>query len=143
MKQNHLLAAGVCLLLAAALTASSLRHSSPEAFYAEHQDALHTAAQQILTSGTVQDISVEGVRQIDAWAGPPLVIEFYLSGSGLGPSTHYKGLYYSPEDVPAAFQNVSAPLEPSDVGWTWTDGTDNHGSTTRVAPCWYTFEAHF
>ena len=141
MKRKLLLSAGICALALAGLLCFSAHRSTPEAFYTQHEAALHTAVEEILASGSVQGISVEGVEQMELWSGP--ILAFHTSGFGLAPSSHYRGLYYSPDDTPVPFQNASVPLEPSETGWTWTDGTDNHGTTCRIAPCWYTFEAHF
>ena len=55
----------------------------------------------------------------------------------------YHGFYYSPDDVPLAFQNTAVPLEETAEGWTWRAGDSNHGFTRRLAPGWYYFEAYF
>ena len=143
MKKKLFLLAGVFLLLMTALFSLSARRATPEAFFSQHQEELQAAAEQILAAGSAEGATVDGVEQIDFWPGPVPIIEFTISGSGLAPSSHYKGIYYSPGDTPAPFQNTQLPLQESETGWNWTDGTDNHGSTTRVAPCWFTFEAHF
>ena len=56
-------------------------------------------------------------------------------------STYY-GCYYSPDDVPLAFQNSGLELV-DDVrgGWSWRAEGDNYGYTEQLAPCWYYFEA--
>lgn len=143
MKKKQFLWAGVCLLLVAALVLISARRSTPEFFFSQHREELQAAAEQVLAAGSAEGVAVEGVELIDFWPGPAPIIEFTTSGFGLAPSSHYEGIYYSPSDTPAPFQNTQDPLLESETGWSWTDGTDNHGSTTRIAPCWYTFEAHF
>ena len=55
----------------------------------------------------------------------------------------YHGFYYSPDDVPLAFQNTAVPLEETADGWTWRAEGDNRGFTRRLAPGWYYFEAYF
>ena len=55
----------------------------------------------------------------------------------------YYGFYYSPDQVPLAFQNTGVPLVPSDGGWCWQGEGDNHGTTRLISPGWYFFEAHF
>lgn len=143
MKKKLVLSAGVFLLSMAALFSLSAHRSTPEAFFFQHQEELQAAAEHVLAAGSAKGMTVEEVEFIDFWPGPAPIIEFTTSGSGLAPSSHYEGLYYSPSDTPAPFQNTQIPLQESETGWSWTDGTDNHGSTTRIAPCWFTFEAHF
>ena len=143
MKKKLFLSAGTCLLLAAALVFLSARRSSSEAFFSQHRDELQTAAEQVLAAGSAEGVTVEGVEFIAFWPNPVPIIEFTTSGFGLAPSSHYKGIYYSPANRPVPFQNTQIPLQESETGWTWTDGTDNHGSTSHIAPCWFTFEAHF
>ena len=60
-----------------------------------------------------------------------------LTGSG------YYGFYYSPDDVPLAFQNVPVPLEETSTGWQCQAEGDDHGFTYRLSPGWYYFEVHF
>lgn len=143
MKRKLFLPTGVCLLLIVVLFRTFAHRSTPEYFYAQHREELQAAAEQVLAAGSAEGVAVEGVEQIDYWSGSAPIIEFHTSGFGLAPSSHHEGLYYSPSDTPAPFQNTQASLLQSETGWTWTDGTDNHGSTTRIAPCWYTFEAYF
>ena len=143
MKKKLCLSAVICVLALAGLLYVSACRSTPEAFYTQHKATLHGAVEEILDSGSVQGVSVEGVEQIELWSSSPTIVAFHTSGFGLAPSSHYRGFYYSPDDTPVPFQNASVPLEPSETGWSWTDGTDNHGGTSRIAPCWYTFEAHF
>ena len=76
--------------------------------------------------------------------GEQKIVQFYFSGKGLVPSSTYYGFYYSEENTPAAFQNVSEELEPvSENEWTWSDGTDNGGMTKRIVDNWFYYEAWF
>lgn len=144
MKQKmFFLAVAAVLLLIESLFYSYRYPLSPETLYLRYQEEFHTASEQILASSSTEDISIKGVRQIVYWPGPTPIIEFHTSSFGIAPSSHYKGIYYSPDDMPAAFQNSQQPLLETADGWAWNDGTDNHGSTSRIAPFWYTFEAHF
>lgn len=143
MKKNLFLLACACLLLIVVLLRPSARRSTPEYFFSRHREELQAAAEQVLSAGSAEGVAVEGVESIDFRPGPAPIIEFTTSGFGLVPSSHYEGLYYSPGDTPAPFQNTQPPLLESETGWLWTEGTDNHGSTTRIAPRWFTFEAHF
>ncbi len=82
-----------------------------------------------------------GCLRVNEWDG---MTEFILSGWGIGPDARYYGCYYSPSDVPLPFQNASLPLTQNGHDyWTWTDGTDNRGSTQKIKDHWYYFEASF
>lgn len=84
-------------------------------------------------------VQVEGVFQ-----GENPILQFGYSSFGLVPASTYYGFYYSPADVPAAYQNADLPLtEADDDSWEWTDGTDNGGVTIRIAPNWFYYEAWF
>ena len=79
---------------------------------------------------------------VDVWNGEHLMYEFLL-GSGIG-EYQYWGVYYSPDDVPLSFQNTDVPLsENGEERWTWQAEGDNHGTTQKIAPKWYYFEASF
>ena len=69
-----------------------------------------------------------------------LLIEVpYILFTGPG----YYGFYFSPDDVPLAFQNAPISLEETPTGWQWRGEGDDHGSTRRLSPHWYYFEAYF
>ena len=56
----------------------------------------------------------------------------------------YYGCYYSPDDVPLAFQNSDVPLvQNGHERWEWEAEGDNHGSTERISEKWFYFEASF
>ncbi len=83
--------------------------------------------------------SYRGVSVNGLYDGEHPIVQFYTFGWGLIP---YMGFYYSPDDKPAAFQNVNVELTPvSDNRWEWTDGTDNRGMTKKIDDCWYYYEA--
>ena len=35
------------------------------------------------------------------------------------------------------------PLTETADSWTWEDGTGNHGTTERIAECWFRYTANF
>lgn len=77
----------------------------------------------------------------DVWRGEHTIVEYCVPG---GLTAQYSGVFYSPDDVPAAFQNVSVRLTESGEGeWTWRDRGDNHGLVRRLEENWYYFEASF
>ena len=86
-----------------------------------------------------QPLSYDGaIPAVNHWPGQhPMVEYILLTGSG------YYGFYYSPDDVPLAFQNVPVPLEETSTGWQCQAEGDDHGFTYRLSPGWYYFEVHF
>ena len=77
-------------------------------------------------------------KYYNAWDGEHPMDEFILDTRG---NTYY-GCYYSPDDVPLAFQNAQIPLTEDGQGrWRWEGEGDNHGVTQKLADCWYYFEA--
>ena len=79
-------------------------------------------------------------KYYNAWDAEHPMDEFILYVRG---ETYY-GCYYSPDDVPLAFQNCSVPLiENGKDCWEWNGQGDNRGTTKRIADKWYYFEASF
>lgn len=106
------------------------------------RQGLEAAAQSCLAG----DAGIRTYRglSISIWKGTPSMVEFYMGGSGLVPSSRYWGLYYSPEDVPALFERPSQRPSPAGTDtWTWRGEGDNGGRTIRLAPCWFFYEAWF
>ncbi len=86
------------------------------------------------------DVVFLGYKSVNTWEGEHPMTEFVLMTRG---DTYY-GVYYSPEDVPVAFQNVDVPLtQDGHDYWTWTGEGDNHGATSKLRDHWYYFEAGF
>ena len=74
------------------------------------------------------------------------MVEFYTSGFGLVSSSTYKGFYYSADDTHKVFGAASGDditMEIDGDRASWTDGTDNHGISVRIAEKWFWFEASF
>ncbi len=81
-----------------------------------------------------------GYKSINSWEGEHGMTEFIIIARG---DTYY-GCYYSPDDVPLAFQNVDVELIPDGENkWTWTAEGDNHGATSKMKEHWYYFAASF
>ena len=80
-------------------------------------------------------------KSVTHWQGEHEMVEYTVATAG---STYY-GFYYSPDDVPLAFQNTDVPLVPAETeeGWIWTAEGDNRGRTYRLAERWFYFEAKF
>jgi len=74
------------------------------------------------------------------------MVEFRTGGSGLAPSSAYKGFYYSADDSHKVFsaageENVSMTIDGDSAEW--TDGTDNNGISLRITENWFWYEASF
>lgn len=86
------------------------------------------------------DAVLFGYDYVNHWNGAHPMTEFIIMTYG---STYY-GCYYSPDDVPLAFQNTDAELIESGQNlWKWTAEGDNHGETSRILAQWYFFKASF
>ena len=90
------------------------------------------------------DAVLFGYQYVNSWEGQHPMTEFLISGSGFGSQTAYYGCYYSPDDVPLAFQNMAAKLtQCGHDAWKWTGAGDNRGKTIKIMDHWYYFEASF
>jgi hypothetical protein len=76
----------------------------------------------------------------NTWEGEHSMVEFLVTTRG---DTYY-GCYYSPDDVPLAFQNTAAELtQCGHDSWKWSAEGDNSGKTMKIMDHWYYFEASF
>ena len=98
-----------------------------------------------LNAGVPADDAVLfGYESVDTWPGEHTMVEFMISGFGLGSATSYYGCYYSPDDVPLAFQNMDVKLtQCGHDSWKWSAEGDNAGKTMKIMDNWYYFEASF
>jgi hypothetical protein len=121
--------------------------SSPEYkiknFVNQNSEELATIAESYLNS----DVTIKtykGIEVEQVFKGENDIVQFYYSGVGIVPATKYYGFYYSPDDVPVAYQNVKCKLSSvSDNEWKWSDGTDNGGRTKKLMKNWFYYEAWF
>ena len=106
-----------------------------------HGEELSAFAQTCLETGQVPEtLPLPGlVRQADLRGD---YVEFTWGGWGLGSSTSYYGVYYSPSG-PQPFQGAGVELAPQEDGWAWQGEGDNHGFTRPMGESFYYFEAHF
>ncbi|MBQ3011300.1 MAG: M56 family metallopeptidase [Oscillospiraceae bacterium] len=79
-----------------------------------------------------------GVRDVTVFRGTHPIVQFAQNTLG----SSYMGYYYSPDDVPVPFQNAALPLIETDDGWRWQGEGDNHGTTKRIAECWFSYKAN-
>ena len=129
----------ICLL--AVLTGLASGWFSPERqaarYVKAHQAELQEAMDLYFEQG--QRLSCgSGILAVNDWPGQHPMVEYLLFTAVPG----YHGFYYSPDDVPLAFQNFPVPLTETADGWRWQGEGDNHGRTCRLAPRWFYFEAH-
>lgn len=74
------------------------------------------------------------------------MVEFHTGGFGLAPSSTYKGFYYSADNAHKVFSVADKSIATMDIDGnhaTWTDGTDNHGTSMRMIDNWFWYEASF
>ena len=140
-KKNVIIIIAAFLLFVVALIGWKVWNNVPERKAAQFVTQNGSAFSELVDSGQAIPKTFNGVT-IDVWNGEYLMYEFLL-GSGIG-EYQYWGVYYSPDDVPLPFQNTDVPLlENGKESWTWQAEGDNHGTTQRIAPKWYYFEASF
>lgn len=126
-----------CVLLSA-LTLTSCTPERRAARYAEaHREELQSDMDSYFSGEAPLTYRGPVFSAVNHWDGRHPMVEYLLTGPG------YYGFYYSPDDVPLAFQNTDLPLAEADGGWQWRGEGDNRGFTRRLSPCWYYFEAHF
>lgn len=90
------------------------------------------------------DAVIFGYECVNTWEGEHSMTEFLISASGFGSESTYYGCYYSPDDVPLAFQNVDVTLtQCGHDSWKWSADGDNNGKTQKIIDHWYYFEAEF
>lgn len=85
------------------------------------------------------DVVIGGYKYVNTWSDDPRMTEFVLLQYG----DCYYGCYYSPEDVPFSFQNITDNLtENSKNRWEWQLGESN-GHTSKMFDNWYYFKAKY
>ena len=103
----------------------------------------HEQIEEALAAGNgvpADDAVLLGYDYVNSWEGAHPMTEFVIMTYG---DTYY-GCYYSPDDVPLAFQN--ADVEVTQDGhdyWEWEAEGDNHGSTSKIMEQGYFFKASF
>ena len=81
-----------------------------------------------------------GYKAVNSWDGAHPMTEFVIMSWG---STYY-GCYYSPDDVPLAFQNTATEImSKGNDCWEWSAEGDNQGETYKIMDYWYFFKALF
>ena len=136
MKKRRIL---VITLVVAFVVITAVLAANPEyrvkRFVAKHGEDIEDSLQNGL--GISSSIRV---KYFNTWEGEHDMTEFILFTRG---DTYY-GCYYSPDDVPLAFQNTEVELTQGETGyWIWQGEGDNQGETYRIEENWYYFKATF
>ena len=133
----------IWIVLAGILIASVLIISNPQIrtnlFVRLYHDDIEEGLR--MNAGVpADDVVLFGYKYVNTWEAEHSMVEFLITSRG---DTYY-GCYYSPDDVPLAFQNVDAKLtQDGHDYWEWEAEGDNHGSTSKIMDHWYYFEASF
>lgn len=110
-----------------------------------HGEELAAFAQICLEEGQVPEtLPLPGLlKGASVWGqDSQAFVEFTCGGWGLGSSTSYYGVYYSPSG-PQPFQGAEVELIPQEDGYAWQGEGDNRGFTRPLGGDFYYFEAHF
>ena len=103
----------------------------------------HELIEEALAAGNgvpADDAVLLGYDYVNSWEGAHPMTEFVIMTYG----NRYYGCYYSPDDVPLAFQNTDVEVTQDDHDyWEWEAEGDNHGSTSKIMEQWYFFKASF
>ena len=145
MKKRNKIIVAVLLVILAIYAIKFI--SNPERriknFVNQNSEELVTVAEAYLNSDTTTK-TYKGVEVEQVFRGDNDIVQFYYGGVGIVPASKYYGFYYSPDDVPTAYQNTKYSLSAvSDDEWEWSDGTDNGGRTKRIMKNWFYYEAWF
>lgn len=124
-------------------------HNNPErkifAMVEHNLEKYQEIAEQLINDEVKpNEVSVSGVEGVKIITGEHVLIDFYVTGFGLAPSSVYYGFYYSPEDLPMTYMDTAAELKECEPGvWKWQGGGDNKGIVKKIADGWYYYEASF
>ena len=138
MKRRYIFLLGAVLLAAVVFfyRTNPLRHA--QTFVSMYSDHIENSIRA--QEGIPDNL---GCLDVNEWDGAHFMVEFTLSGWGIGSGTRYYGCYYSPDGVPLPFQNSGEALtQDGHDYWVWNDG-GNHGATQKIKDNWYYFEASF
>ena len=115
-----------------------------QAYVVVTREHLVSYAEKLLDSDNRQSDRY-GVWKVRSYPEEQMV-EFHTGGFGLAPSSTYKGFYYSVDNAHKVFSVADESIAMMDIEGeraTWTDGTDNHGTSIRIIDNWFWYEASF
>lgn len=134
----------ILVIIAVLILGLLLRDNLIQLYVKTAHNHLETYAAKCLDSGTEKCKSY-GLWDVRIHPDDHMV-EFWTGGFGLAPSSTYKGFYYCADNTHKPFSityedTVTMQIDGDHA--TWTDGTDNHGSSVRIIDKWFWFEASF
>ena len=128
----------VCILIVSAICISTIPKLRTTLFV----NLYHELIEDGLAAGNgvpADDTVFLGYDVVNTWEGEHSMTEFVIMSKG---DTHY-GCYYSPDDVPLAFQNIDTELtQDGHAYWEW-DMEEKQGATSKIIDHWYFFEATY
>ncbi len=140
MKKRKIIVWIVLIVLVLALL---FKNTLIRGYVSVFNESLENYASQLLQSNKISDNY--GVWETKVYPTEGMV-EFWTGGFGLAPSSKYTGFYYSEDNTHKLFSAAhedSVSMEIDGDKATWTDGTDNRGSSVRIVENWFWFEASF
>lgn len=144
MSKKKLFLIAAIVLLAVVLLVPTVPMLKTQMFVALYHNEIEEG---IATDGSVpaDDVTLFGYRSVNTWERDGnRMTEFLIGTRGLVANSCFFGCFYSPNDVPAGFQNVDVELVSDGEGrWTWQGEGDNCGSVEKLRDKWYYFEAKF
>ena len=143
MKKKKRIIIGILILLVVAIGILSNPKVRTNLFVRMYHEQIEEGL-RVNAGVPADDAVVFGYESVNTWEGEHSMVEFLISSSGFGSETTYYGCYYSPDDVPLAFQNTEAELtQCGHDSWKWSAEGDNEGKTMKIMDHWYYFEASF
>lgn len=143
MKNKRILkTVGLCLICLLLVSVVSI-YAIPKLRISLFVHTYHEQIENSLSAGNgvpADDTVFFGYNSVNSWDSTHPMTEFIIMSFG---DTYY-GCYYSPDDVPLAFQNYDTELtQDGHDYWEWQADGDNHGATSKIIDHWYYFEASF
>lgn len=134
----------ICIFVAVIALGVIFKDTLIRSYVSSCNEQLETYAAKMLDSGE-RTLGKYGIWKTASYPEDGMV-EFQTGGFGLAPSSTYKGFYYSADNTHKTFtaahgEAISMKIDGDHA--TWTDGTDNHGTSRRIMENWFWFEASF
>jgi len=120
------------------------KESEITSYIRKNHEELNLMATTALHSGTDGITLIEGINRLDCWTGEDTLVDFQYYSVGLGEKagTRY-GFYYSPQDVPMAYEAQNVELIAEEDGWSWVFEGESRGFTKKLMDNWYYYEVIF
>ena len=139
MKKRKWIWIGLAVILVASVLLLSNPRIRTNLFIRLYHDDIEEGL-RINAGVPADDAVLFGYKYVNTWEGEHSMVEFLITIRG---DTYY-GCYYSPDDVPLAFQNADVELTQDGHNyWEWNADGDNYGCTSKIMEHWYFFRASF